>query len=150
LRTVTDFDDFLNNPESQELELPGESATESSSLEEGLAKTDDFSLDDIPDIAEAPSIDDVAELEKELSIPVDHLESGSRERQRFVRNPAQDRRRTFFHQAGTRIPEIADSRDQAESAGAAPKPRPKAARPSLPRQVDFSTRRGRNDSPDGG
>jgi pilus assembly protein FimV len=79
---VTDFDDFINSPESQESslmevgepELPGESQA-------GIdlsTKEDDFTLDDIPPLSKEMAIDDVAEVEKELSTPVDHLrESGA-------------------------------------------------------------------------
>ena len=71
--TVTDFDDFLNDPDSHAAELKPDS--------QGLAaepkkapprsgptpKADDFSLDDIPEFPNAAEIDDMAELEKELS-----------------------------------------------------------------------------------
>ncbi len=71
--TATDFDDFLNSQEtgeSPEMELPGEAAFEKASRAEEA-----FSLEDLPDISKDAVIDDMAELERDLSSQADRLEN---------------------------------------------------------------------------
>ena len=67
--TVTDFDDFLNDPEVQNTQRTADSAFEQDlpRASKSPASEDDFSLEDIPELPGEVSIDDMAELEKDLS-----------------------------------------------------------------------------------
>ncbi|HSV55857.1 MAG TPA: hypothetical protein VLH39_01950, partial [Magnetospirillaceae bacterium] len=65
--TVTDFDEFLNNPETQP--DAGFPAAGTPGIQTTGIQDADFSLEDIPELAAASPIDDVAELERELAAP---------------------------------------------------------------------------------
>ncbi len=68
--TVTDFDDFLNNPESpapadsESFERPAPPKPAPSAP---AARDEEFSLEDIPELPREAPIDDLAELERDLA-----------------------------------------------------------------------------------
>lgn len=68
--TVTDFDDFLSGsepgPSSEEFETPPPSAAPPSPSE-SFPETEEFSLEDIPELPPESPVDDLAELERDLS-----------------------------------------------------------------------------------
>jgi hypothetical protein len=68
--TVTDFDDFLSGPDAGPAETaePLSAPAARSSVErQHPAESDEFSLEDIPDIPGGQPVDDLAELERDLS-----------------------------------------------------------------------------------
>ena len=71
--TVTDFDDFLNNPESQasteadSFEMPAPPRPTPSASAAAASGEDEFSLEDVPEFPRGDPIDDLAELERDLA-----------------------------------------------------------------------------------